>query len=75
MFTKQTIRDIDLNGKTVLLRADYNVPLEDGRRRQMSKGGFRTKREAQERKDAAINDPAGRERRYAAGCALYGAMP
>ncbi len=31
MFTKQTIRGIDLNGKTVLLRADYNVPLEDGK--------------------------------------------
>lgn len=31
MFTKQTIRDIDLSGKTVLLRADYNVPLEDGK--------------------------------------------
>jgi 3-phosphoglycerate kinase len=31
MFTKQTIRDIDLRGKTVLLRADYNVPLEDGK--------------------------------------------
>lgn len=31
MFTKQTIRDIDLGGKTVLLRADYNVPLEKGR--------------------------------------------
>lgn len=30
-FSKQTIRDIDLSGKTVLLRADYNVPLEDGR--------------------------------------------
>lgn len=26
---KQTIRDIPLEGKTVLLRADYNVPLED----------------------------------------------
>jgi 3-phosphoglycerate kinase len=26
-FTKQTIRDIDLQGKSVLLRADYNVPL------------------------------------------------
>jgi 3-phosphoglycerate kinase len=31
VFTKQTIRDIDLAGKTVLLRADYNVPLEDGK--------------------------------------------
>jgi 3-phosphoglycerate kinase len=31
MFTKQTIRDIDLKGKTVLLRADYNVPVKDGK--------------------------------------------
>jgi len=31
MFTKQTIRDIDVRGKTVLLRADYNVPVEDGK--------------------------------------------
>lgn len=31
MFTKQTIRDRDLKGKTVLLRADYNVPLENGK--------------------------------------------
>lgn len=31
MFTKQTIRDIDLKGKTVLLRADYNVPLAEGK--------------------------------------------
>lgn len=31
MFTKKTIRDIDLAGKTVLLRADYNVPLENGK--------------------------------------------
>ena len=31
MFTKKTIRDIDLSGKTVLLRADYNVPVENGR--------------------------------------------
>jgi len=31
MFTKKTINDIDLNGKRVLLRADYNVPInEDG---------------------------------------------
>src|SRR5437868_13343060 len=31
MFAKQTIRDLDLDGKTVLLRADYNVPVEDGK--------------------------------------------
>lgn len=28
MFTKKTIRDVDVKGRTVLLRADYNVPLE-----------------------------------------------
>lgn len=28
-FTKKTIRDIDLQGKKVLLRADYNVPLDE----------------------------------------------
>ncbi len=28
-FTKKTIHDVDLNGKRVLLRADYNVPLDD----------------------------------------------
>src|SRR5665213_2795937 len=31
MFSKRTIRDIDLKGKTVLLRADYNVPLDAGK--------------------------------------------
>jgi phosphoglycerate kinase len=31
MFTKQTVRDIDMHGKRVLLRADYNVPVEKGR--------------------------------------------
>lgn len=30
MFTKKTIRDIELEGKRVLLRADYNVPVGDG---------------------------------------------
>lgn len=28
MFTKKTVRDVDIKGRTVLLRADYNVPLE-----------------------------------------------
>jgi len=31
MFSKKTINDIDLDGNTVLLRADYNVPLENGK--------------------------------------------
>lgn len=31
MFTKKAIRDIDLRGKKVLLRTDYNVPVEDGK--------------------------------------------
>lgn len=31
MFTKKTIRDIDVQGKAVLLRADYNVPVKDGK--------------------------------------------
>jgi len=30
-FSKQTIRGYDLKGKRILLRADYNVPLEDGK--------------------------------------------
>jgi len=29
MFTKKTIHDIDLHGKRVLMRADYNVPIEE----------------------------------------------
>jgi len=31
MFTKKTVKDIDLAGKRVLLRADYSVPVADGR--------------------------------------------
>ncbi len=30
-FHKKTIKDIHLDGKTVLLRADYNVPVDDGK--------------------------------------------
>lgn len=30
MFTKKTIREIDIRGKRVLLRADYNVPVDKG---------------------------------------------
>jgi len=31
LFNKKTIKDIELNGQRVLLRADYNVPVENGR--------------------------------------------
>lgn len=30
MFNKKTIRDLELGGRIILLRADYNVPLSDG---------------------------------------------
>jgi 3-phosphoglycerate kinase len=30
-FNKKTIKDINLEGKTVLMRADYNVPVEKGK--------------------------------------------
>ena len=30
MFNKKTIKDIDVEGKVVLVRVDYNVPIKDG---------------------------------------------
>jgi 3-phosphoglycerate kinase len=31
MFNKKTIRDIDVQGKKVLVRVDFNVPTKDGK--------------------------------------------
>jgi phosphoglycerate kinase len=31
MFSKKTVRDIDVKGKRVLVRVDYNVPIKDGK--------------------------------------------
>ena len=30
-FRKKTVRDIDLAGKIVLMRVDYNVPMKEGK--------------------------------------------
>jgi phosphoglycerate kinase len=30
LFTKKTVKEVDLSGKRVLMRADYNVPVEKG---------------------------------------------
>ena len=30
-FRKKTVRDVDVAGKTVLVRVDYNVPIKEGK--------------------------------------------
>src|SRR3990172_5668212 len=31
MFNKKSVRDVDVKGKRVLVRVDYNVPIKDGK--------------------------------------------
>ena len=31
MFQKKTVKDVNIKGKTVLIRTDYNVPMKDGK--------------------------------------------
>ncbi len=31
MFSKKTVRDIDVKGKKVLVRVDFNVPIKEGK--------------------------------------------
>jgi 3-phosphoglycerate kinase len=31
LFTKKTVKEVDLSGKRVLMRADYNVPVDEGK--------------------------------------------
>ncbi|MDE6477515.1 MAG: phosphoglycerate kinase, partial [Mycoplasmoidaceae bacterium] len=31
MLNKKTLRDVDLNGKKVIVRLDFNVPIKDGK--------------------------------------------